>query len=93
MAYMKRCLKNLLLLISAFYSEMNPALADDYPKNLYIDILHYKFELTLSDVTNEIRGVTTITLLFKKEGLDRLRLDFVNQTDSLKGEGMVIESV
>ena len=90
---MKRCLKNLLLLISVFYSEMNPVLADDYPKNLYIDILHYKFELTLSDATNEIRGVTTITLLFKKEGLDRLRLDFVNQTDSLKGEGMVIESV
>lgn len=90
---MKRCLRNLVLLISVFYSETNSALADHYPKNLSIDILHYKFELQLSDDTNEIRGITTITLLFKKEGLDRLRLDFVNQTDSLKRKGMVIESV
>ncbi len=90
---MKCCLKNLLFLISVFYSETNTALADNYPKNLHIDILHYKFELLLSDDTNEIRGVTTITLLFKKEGLDKLRLDFVNQTDALKGKGMIIESV
>ena len=90
---MNRCLRKLLLLISFCYWETNPALADQYPKNLSIDILHYKFELLLSDDTNEIKGVTTITILFKKEGLDRLRLDFVNQIDSLKGKGMVIESV
>lgn len=90
---MKHWLRNLLLLISVFYAATNPALADHYPKNPSIDILHYKFELLLSDNTNEIRGVTTINLLFKKEGLDRLRLDFINQTDSLKGKGMVIESV
>ena len=54
MAYMNRRLRKLLLLISFCYWETNPALADQYPKNLSIDILHYKFELLLSDDTNEI---------------------------------------
>ncbi len=38
--------------------------ADNYPRNYSLDILHYKFELTLSDATDEIIGKTSIVVLF-----------------------------
>ena len=69
------------------------AFGDNYPKNNSIDILHYKFELTLSDDTDEIVGKTTIQILFKKEGVTGLRLDLTHLSDSLKGKGMTVESV
>ncbi len=72
---------------------LHPTKADTYPKNLNIDILHYSFDLTLSDDTDEIIGITTITLRFKKEGIDKIRLDLINQSTLLKGKGMVVESV
>ena len=72
---------------------LQSAKADTYPKNLNIDILHYSFDLTLSDETDEIVGITTITLRFKKEGIDKVRLDLINQSTLLKGRGMVVESV
>ncbi len=77
-----------LLLLKAL-----PAHADNYPKNLNIDVLHYKFELELSDDTNQIRGKTSIRIFFKKDGLDKIRLDFVDQTEALQNKGMVIDSV
>ncbi|MFM9910642.1 MAG: M1 family metallopeptidase [Chitinophagaceae bacterium] len=83
----------LLLVTSIFFLNINPAAADNYPKNLKIDILHYTFELTLSDDTNEIIGTTTITILFKKEGVDKIRFDLVNRASGLNGKGMVVESI
>ena len=47
-----------------FLVEVN---ADNYPKNTGIDILHYRFELILSDDENLIKGSSTINILFKKK--------------------------
>nr|MBP6795466.1 M1 family peptidase [Saprospiraceae bacterium] len=70
-----------------------PAYADKYPRNFNIDILHYKFELTLSDATDEIRGTASITVLFKKNDLLDFRLDFANKTPARIKNGMEVESI
>ena len=75
-------------LFSIFFS--SNLLADTYPKNHNIDIQHYAFQLTLSDETDEIHGVTEITVLLKKSGIQKLILDFINQKD---GKGMLVEEV
>ena len=69
------------------------AYADKYPRNYSIDILHYAFEIALSDTTNEIRGTASITILFKKDDIKKIRLDFINKTAERKGKGMEIESI
>ncbi|WP_353481350.1 M1 family aminopeptidase [Haliscomenobacter sp.] len=78
----------LFLLLKTF-----PAKADNYPKNLNIDVLHYKFELKLSDENDQIYGRTSMRIFFKKDGLDNLRFDLVNQTEALLGKGMIVDSV
>lgn len=70
-----------------------PAYADKYPRNFNIDILHYKFELTLSDATDEIRGTASISVLFKKNDLLDFRLDFANKTAARIKNGMEVESI
>jgi aminopeptidase N len=67
--------------------------ADKYPKNHAIDILHYKFELTLTDLSDEILGKASIRILFKTGDSKKIRLDLVNKTEARKGKGMVIDSV
>ncbi len=84
---------NLLSLLFLFFLKALPSYADNYPKNLNIDVLHYKFELALSDDTDQISGKTSIRIFFKKDGLDKIRLDFVNQTEALQNKGMIIDSV
>lgn len=64
--------------------------ADTYPKNPNIDILHYIFELTLSDDTDLIRGTATVRVQFKTDGMDQLRLDFIQKSEALEGKGMTI---
>ena len=67
--------------------------ADHYPINKNIDVIHYAFNLSLSDSTNEILGSTLVTVKFKEAGMQNLRLDFVNKTASRQAKGMVVESV
>ncbi|HVT85828.1 MAG TPA: M1 family metallopeptidase [Chitinophagaceae bacterium] len=67
--------------------------ADKYPKNYSIDILHYSFELTLSDKTDEIKGTASITILFKKDAIRQFRLDFANKTVERNGKGMEVDSI
>jgi aminopeptidase N len=68
-------------------------LADDYPVNKNIDIKHYAFHLTLSDVNDEIVGNSQITVLFKKAGIQSFRLDLINKTEERQGKGMQIDSI
>ena len=49
-----------------------------------IDILHYKFDLQLSDTTDEIAGVAEIEIRFKK-ALTSFKLDFVKKNSDGKG--------
>ena len=49
--------------------------ADKYPRNYAIDIIHYSFELKLSDSTDEILGRASISILFKTNDIKQIRLD------------------
>lgn len=67
--------------------------ADNYPRNYSIDILHYLFELKLSDNTDEINGKASITVLFKTNDVKQIRLDLINTNGKYLQKGMVVESV
>ena len=66
---------------------------DLYPKNDGIDILHYRFEIQLTDNSERIEAVATIDARYKTEGQNQFRLDLIQQSDALDGKGMVIDSV
>ncbi len=68
-----------------------PSSADTYPKNPAIDALNYRFGLTLSDSTDRIAGEATIDLRFKEDGIDRVRLDLINERPD--GTGMRVLGV
>ena len=67
--------------------------ADNYPKNSDIDILHYRFELILSDDEDIIWGSATLYILFKVKGLKTIRLDLINKDDTSEGKGMEVLKV
>ena len=81
------------LFVLIFLHASRSAYADKYPRNYNIDIIHYAFELVLSDTTDEIKGTASITILFKKEDIKEFRLDFINKTEERKDKGMDIESI
>ncbi len=84
----KQIILAVILSISSFY-----CFADSYPKNYSIDILHYVFELKLSDNTDEIIGKTTISVLIKTNDVTQIRLDLINQTEQRLQKGMIVVSV
>lgn len=47
---------------------------DDYPRRIGIDVEHYRFELTLTDATDRIRGRTTVVIRFTASGVTELAL-------------------
>jgi len=80
-----------VVLMFSILSSMT-VLADPYPVNEFIDITHYRFELTLSDETDEISGTATVQAKFLRDGIRQLRLDLVNRTVERNGRGMVVHS-
>ncbi len=83
-----------LLFVAGFAA---PAAAQDYtdsyPKNPGIDMLGYVFELTFTDESDVLTGVTTATARFPEPGQRELRLDLIQPVDSLDGAGMVVARV
>ncbi len=67
--------------------------ADNYPRNYSLDIIHYAFELKLSDSTDEIQGRTSVSILFKTNDTKQIRLDLINNTTQRAGKGMTVASV
>lgn len=67
--------------------------ADHYPINKNIDVLHYSFELILSDSTNEIVGKTQVRVRFVKEGITHFRLDLANATAKRQEKGMKVDAI
>ena len=67
--------------------------ADHYPFNKHIDVLHYSFELQLSDSTNEIKGKTQVSVRFLKEGITHFRLDLANTNEQRQGRGMQVDEI
>lgn len=86
-----RHLQSLLLILLLNISTVSHA--DNYPINYSLDILHYKFELTLSDSTDEIIGRTSIVVQFNTNDCKKLRFDLINRSAELKDKGMLVESV
>ncbi len=87
-----RNLKNFFLAISLFLCPF-VSLADEYPINKNIDIKHYAFELSLSDLSDEIFGNAKVTILFKNAGIQSFRLYLINKSVEKQGKGMLIDSV
>jgi len=63
---------------------------DKYPKNPDVDVQHYRFELELSDNTDEIKCTATIQILLKKKDITSIRLDLAGVN---AGKGMAVEKV
>ena len=83
-----------LLYVPAYAQPADPGpVSDGYSKNWDIDILHYAFELKLSDDTDVIVGRATVEARFLAPGQSTLRLDLVNQSDALEGKGMTVTRV
>ncbi len=67
------------------------AFADTYTRQMGIDIEHYRFELELSDETDEIIGSTTVTVRFLEEGVGEVGFDLIGRTE--EGQGMEVDAV
>ncbi|MES2734031.1 MAG: M1 family aminopeptidase, partial [Bacteroidota bacterium] len=66
--------------------------SDPYPRNPAIDVVHYQFQLKLSDQNNEIEGDATVEVRFVGKPVSEFQLDLVGK---LPGEntGMTISSI
>ena len=69
---------------------LSRCVADTYPRQPAIDVLHYAFRLTLSDQTDEIAGEATIDIRFIKEGVKEFALDL---TSLANGKGMTVSGI
>jgi len=73
--------------------------ADEYQRQAAIDIQHYRFTLTLSDESDEIRGQAEITIRFTDDGAKSFFLDLTNikgnsgSASAADSRGMVVDKV
>ncbi|MCL5029680.1 MAG: M1 family metallopeptidase [Bacteroidetes bacterium] len=65
---------------------------DKYPRNYNIDILHYTFNLNLTDSSNSITGKTVIKIKFLNSGVKDFNLDLAQKESSSK-YGMIVSEV
>ena len=68
-------------------------IADTYPKNPNIDIIHYAFKLELTDRSDEIIGEATVEVNFLVDEIREVRLDLTNASKDLSGKGMTVDRV
>lgn len=66
------------------------AIADTYPRQPGVDAVHYAFQLTLGDDTDEILGEAAITFRFTAAGVTTVALDLASPVD---GKGMTVAAV
>jgi aminopeptidase N len=64
--------------------------ADTYPRQPSVDAVHYVFNLTLTDASNEIAGESTVTLKFTSSGVKEIALDL---TKAAGDKGMAVSAV
>jgi aminopeptidase N len=80
-------------LLAALLAVSASALADTYPRQPGLDVLHYAFHLTLSDDTDAIEGEATVDIQVRSEGLATLDLDLAKPTADAPDRGMTVTSV
>jgi aminopeptidase N len=92
---MKHPFSTLLSLFSlvAFLLVNRTAMADPYPIDSNVDILHYRFALRFLDHTDQIEGYATLQVRWRGGGPRQLRLDLVNALAETGHKGMVVDSV
>ncbi len=66
--------------------------ADTYPKNPNLDVLHYRFELLLSDASDRISGVATVQVRFLADGVADFELDLIGGEPG-SPTGMAVDAV
>ncbi len=66
------------------------ARSDNYPRDWNVDVVHYTFNLTLSDASNRIEGQAIITVRFY-ETTGRVRFDLIGVNN--EGKGMNVSRV
>lgn len=64
---------------------------DDYPRRIGVDVENYRFEITLSDDSDEIVGRATVSVRFTNNGVTDLPLDLTGVDAG--GRGMTVTSV
>jgi aminopeptidase N len=79
-----------LLFFSLLASALFAGATDKYARNVDVDVQHYRFELELSDNTDEIKCTATVQVLLKKNGIAMVKLDL---TGPDQGTGMKVEKV
>ena len=79
--------------LALLMSSVTVAVADTYPVDKSVDVLHYRFELTLSDSTDEINGAAAVRIQFLGDGVREVRLDLIKRSRRLRGHGMQVHSV
>ena len=86
---MRRIILTFALIIGILHTSLQ---ADDYLKNLNIDILNYVFRLVLSDDTDVINGETTVDIRFLTDGVEEFSLDLIG-TSAGSTTGMTVTGV
>ncbi|RTE53905.1 M1 family peptidase [Arenibacter aquaticus] len=92
---MKNWKKNInrIFMLIIFLAIHHSSFADNYPKNPHIDVVHYIFDITLSDDTDIIKSTATLLVKFKTHGIQTLRLDLTNKSEKLNNKGMKVNQV
>ncbi len=85
-------IRSALLTVGFLLSAIAHPGIDTYPRQP-VDVLHYDFDLTLSDSTDEIVGRAIVDIKFLADGLKTLELDLVEPSSEHTGKGMTVSSV
>ena len=72
------------------YSQVH---AEDYLFQKGIDVLHYSFQLSVSDATDQIQCRAAIQFRIKQNGIADVFLDLANVSSERQGKGMQISAV
>jgi aminopeptidase N len=67
-----------------------PARSDTYPRREGIDVLHYRFELTLGDESDRIAGRAGVEVRFVRDGVNEVALDLAGRSGE---KGMAVSKV
>ena len=86
---MSRYLRTLFTLAFVQLLAVFVAAQDHYPRNWQTDVEHYRFELTLSDETDEISGIAYVYVRFNG-AMDHFSLDLTGKNGA---KGMTVEQV
>lgn len=82
-----------IILVLPLYAFARVPPSDTYPKNPNIDVIHYTFNIALSDTTDAIACEETIEVRYLAAGVTTLRLDLIKASEKLENKGMVVNQV